>query len=206
MKEIIEVMDKRKVDNLGNFYYKTESPDTLRQTGWKIKYSCEYLVERMVSAVEEQLENGEITLSLAEQLGMVEGQLTKFRDSMSEGDIIVTQQIGFLLMMIELGKVRLGKLRKLTITTKIGEGFVPLVKDVQSLIKDAVTLMDNHGWTTAGKLRMIERGQKSMRSKALDMLEGKDGSYALPETEAKALPEPILLNRRRGTNDSEDEI
>lgn len=195
---IIKRYNSYKVEGIGDYYYKLDTAATLKQVGWKITHQCEYLVERIVMEIEKEIEEGNITMSLADQLGMLNGELTRFRDSMSEGDIIVTQQIGYMLMMVELGKLRLSKLKSLTVKTKIGEAFVPLVKDVQIIIKDAIALMDAHGWTTAGRLKMVERNQKSMRSKALDMLEGKDGSFELSEgEEVKALPEPTTLLRRR---------
>lgn len=137
---------------------------------------CQYFIERVVRSVAEEFEQG-MSIALAKELGVIEGNLTHFKDNCKEGDWLVQKQIGYLLFMIEMGKMRLTKVKSITINTKSGEGFIPLVKDIQALIKDAVSLMDAHGWTSAGKKKLVAAERGGNRAKALDLLEGKDGVY-----------------------------
>jgi hypothetical protein len=141
---------------------------------------CYYLIERVVRRLDEEF-NVSMDAKFMNSLGIIEGEMTRFRDSLGASDTVVAKQIGFLLYMVELGKMRLGALKSLTVKTKNGTGFVPLVKDIQALIKDAIALMDAHGWTTAGYNKLMQTAKKSARASTLDLLEGKEGVFEIPE-------------------------
>lgn len=141
----------------------------------------------------------ELPESLVEEMKLVTGELTSFKDSLAEGDRVVLHNVAYLLMVIELGKMRIGKLKSLSYKDKHGaQRFHPIVQDIKSYIKDAVQLMDGQGWTTAGERRLKGVENRGKREEALDLLEGRDFEVSnLPE-KARALADRIL--------DAEDEV
>jgi len=152
---------------------------------------CEYLAQKVIGVYMEQGQ-----LELLQKVGMVNGELTRFRDSLEQGDALVTQQVGVLLFLIEWGKMRMGKLKRITRKTKQGEAFIPLVGQIQDLIKEASDLMERNGWTTAGDVKLKKIESKGRRSSALDMLEGKGGVFELTAgaTESKE-KESVLVKQ-----------
>lgn len=195
MKELVRRMDWVKVEPLGPDHWKIWTP-RLIQSIMLYPYinPCNYLIQRFIVMAKQELPE-----SLVEEMKLVTGELTSFKDSLAEGDRVVLHNVAYLLMVIELGKMRIGKLKSLSYKDKHGaQRFHPIVQDIKSYIKDAIQLMDGQGWTTAGERRLKGVENRGKREEALDLLEGRDFEVSnLPE-KAKALADRIL--------DAEDEV